>query len=183
VTGADPHFVKDQAIRREVDGMRQLGRPVDMRAIEQTVDAGMRRYYARKREMKRVGKLLKKAERAHRRGANPAEAMAASGGMRFFKRAIPTGPMGFSVAAPMPCSCGLCRDCKREIRVRDILQRARSGESTWFAFAKTLERIALNGKLGLNSYFGLSNHDRYRRVLREIEDVCDATTGMIGEWK
>jgi hypothetical protein len=182
VIAADPRTVKDSAIRREVEWMRQLGRQVDMRAVEKSVDAGLQRYYARKREMKRVGKLMKRAERAHRRGANPAEAMASAQGMRFFKRAIPTGPMGFSVASPLPCSCGMCRDCKREIRVRDILQRAREGSPQWVRFALQLQRIALNGKLGLNTYFGLSHHDRYRRVLREIEDVCDATTGIIGDW-
>lgn len=167
-------WVKDQMLARETAWLRSLGVEVRSRAVDANIDRGLARLAARKREARQV---------SIRRDVTPmrtAEKLAAASGAKLIRR-----PLRQQVRPPpyLCKRCGLCVRCRREARAQRIIDLGRDGDTRIRPLALELVRVALRAHSQVAEFEHLSPHDANRVITRVIEDVCDRSVSMMGEWR
>jgi hypothetical protein len=89
-----------------------------------------------------------------------------------------------TLARLSPCGrCGICRACKREKRVLLISQRAKQGD---MKFVTIMWRLSVDGMHALTCsgrFKGLTKRDANRKLMAELEDICDSTVMQMGPWR
>jgi hypothetical protein len=175
---ADPHAVKDAMIRREADWLKTLGGLVSSREIEERVDRGMERLYARRREA--VPPKLKRPARKQQVQAKPGEKV-------WRKPAAPQRQRG-----PQCKWCGVCVDCKRATRLRTIQDLGRKGDPACEAMSwdfVALVNAFVKGSpyrdyMGRYVDFGeISAAQRTRVFIGAFESICDRSVATMGTWR
>ncbi len=94
--------------------------------------------------------------------------------------------------APYKCKhCGLCRRCKRELRVSEIMRRNRLGDSSVMAYANALAVMVLAH--GLRKLYRdgsvefrfneLEGMPRNRALVAATELVCERSSATMGAWR
>lgn len=94
--------------------------------------------------------------------------------------------------APYRCKhCGMCRRCKRELRVSEIMRRNRIGDSSVMAYANSLAVMVLahglrklyrdgSVEFRFNELDGLQ---RNRALLAATELICERSSATMGAWR
>jgi hypothetical protein len=89
-----------------------------------------------------------------------------------------------SLARLSPCGrCGICRCCKREKRVLLMTQRAKAGEMKYVQIMWRLSVDAMHAQTCSGKFRGMRPGDANRKLMAELEDICDATVIQMGPWR
>lgn len=167
-------WVKDQMLARETAWLRSLGVEVNRRAVDINIDRGLARLAARDREGRQV------PIRRDTTTLRTAERLAEKAGAQLIRRPLRQTPK----APPYACKkCGTCTRCRREARATRVLELGRAGDTRLRPYALELVRVALRAQAGVGEFDGLGGDDANRAITRVVEDVCDRTVPMMGQWR
>lgn len=175
-----PAEVRDRVSKIEADWMRTIDGEVSSRKLDEKVRRGLDRMEARKRARAAAPPKIKPVA-DKRRGTMVVEKMAAAEG---FSVGPAKKPITFEAPPPAPCNwCGLCRRCKREARMRQILNDGKTMPAL-HPLAMDLLKLAARAEARLGEFSGKPKADRDRIVTRRVEDICDRADAIyrVGWW-
>lgn len=173
-------WVKDITLKREVEHATMTGG--SSRDAETANLANLERLDGRKRHAK-PQKPKKKVDAA-KREVTHADLIAAG---------VTKKPATIRKVEARACNfCGLCKRCRRELRVSQIMAKAREGDRR--AHRLTMELVAvmfaaqrrvdykdeIGRELPFSRLHGLA---RDRAATAGVENVCDRSTSFMGEWR
>lgn len=82
-----------------------------------------------------------------------------------------------------PCGrCGLCRHCKIERRLFLMCQKAKAKDLKYVVVMWRLGMMGEQAAKRIGPFFGMSKRDADRKLVRILEDACDATVPSMGPW-
>lgn len=166
-------WVKDVTLKREAEWANRLGLPI--RVAEQE-----NQRLLELAERKQPGK--QKATKRKARQANHNIGHAARAANRGVTKTAPR-PM-VANAHLSPCGrCGTCHRCKRERRVAAMCVRANQGDMRFVGVLWRLWAFAAAAKAGTGKFAEMTPGDANRAVIRKLEEVCDQTVSVMGEWR
>lgn len=173
-------WVKDITLKRETEhAILNGGTSRDAETINL---ANLERLDGRKRYAK--PKKPKKKADAARREVTHADLIAAG---------VTKKPATIRKVEARACNfCGLCMRCRRELRVSQIMAKAREGDKR--AHALTMELVAVmfaaqrrvDYKDGLGRelpFSRLRGFERDRAATAGVENACDRSVSFMGEWR
>lgn len=177
-----PLTIKDAMVKREVDQLRELGQVPDMAQVDRYATAQLERAAMRNAD-NRLKALVKRQRKQRKERGSIAEQEAKRAGYRFRQTPEPTDkPAGPKFVSE--CKCGGCIQCRREGRVRAILRLGLAGDERLKRMAWSIVLIAMRAKAQTGDYRDVAvGLDRARVVTRELEDVCDASVPIMGQWR
>lgn len=167
-------WVKEQMLARETAWLRSLGVQVRSRTVDASIERGLQRLAARKRESRKV------AVQRDVTTMRTAEKLAERAGARLIRRPLRQAPK----APPYLCKrCGTCIRCRREARALRIIELGRAGDMRMRTLALEIVRVGLRSHAKIAEFEHLSPRDANRAITRVVEDVCDRSVSMMGEWR
>lgn len=173
-------WVKDVTVKREHEHAIMTGGTA--RDAEKANALSLERLDARKRHAK-PQKPKKKVDAA-KREVTHADLIAAG---------VTKKPATIRKVEARACNfCGLCKRCRRELRVSQIMAKAREGDRR--AHALTMELVAvmfaaqrrvdykdaIGRELPFSRLHGLA---RDRAATAGVENACDRSVSFLGEWR
>jgi hypothetical protein len=176
------HVVKDVMVRREVEHLRAMGTTPIMTEVDRYATARLERAAALNADtrLKALARRQRKQRRQHR--SSIAEQEAARAGYRFRQEApgaAPAGPKFVSV-----CACGGCIQCRRELRMKEILRLGLAGDTRLQLLAWEIVMVGMRARAQSGDFQDVAaGLDRARLVTREIEDINDRSVPVMGEWR
>ena len=165
-------WVKEVTLKREVEHATRLGLPL------RVAEAENQRLLEIADKKGPPPKLAKKRPRQADHNIGHAARTRARGVQRRAPRPLVAG------AHLSPCGrCGTCLRCRREKRVNAMTVLARQGDLSMVATLWKLAIYASQAQSGLGQFATMSPRDANRMVIRRLEEVCDATIPLMGEWR